>query len=229
MKRHIVLLAALMLCLGGMAAGENAPDLERPMVQVAPEQDCAYRLLPDGTAQMTRYTGAAAQMAVPETLGGVRVSGIGKGAFMNTGVETVVIPEGVVSIAAQAFMGCEQLVSVTLPSTAVVYGANAFEGCTALREITLPEGVRRIPANFCSGCVSLRAVTIPAGVEKIGFDAFRGCEGLEMVSLPSTVKEVGYAAFANCAPALTFAVAPGSRAEVYCIRNGYRCEAAEGF
>lgn len=57
---------------------------------------------------------------------------------------SVVIPEGVHTIQADAFMGNDNIDSVYLPSTLEVIGSSAFEGCGALRSVTIPANVKKI-------------------------------------------------------------------------------------
>lgn len=53
---------------------------------------------------------------------------IEKGAYAGRDdIDKVVIPEGVVEISDEAFIFCDQLVSVTLPSTLKKIGKNAFQ------------------------------------------------------------------------------------------------------
>lgn len=64
----------------------------------------------DGNATITGYKGNAWTLIIPKTLDGHKVVAIGRNAFANSQskayLETVVIPEGVTSIASGAFSGC---------------------------------------------------------------------------------------------------------------------------
>ncbi|MDE6618084.1 MAG: leucine-rich repeat protein [Clostridiales bacterium] len=57
---------------------------------------------------------------------------------------SVVIPEGVHTIQADAFMGNDNIDSVFLPSTLEKIGTDAFKGCGALRSVTIPANVTKI-------------------------------------------------------------------------------------
>lgn len=58
----------------------------------------------DGTCTITDYAGTAAQLTIPETLGGYRVTRIGYGAFYYcTSLESVIIPNGVTAIGERSF------------------------------------------------------------------------------------------------------------------------------
>ena len=54
--------------------------------------------------------------------------------------EIVELPEGLETIAADAFYGNEILEEITLPNSIIEIGENAFGGCTSLRAIYVPNG-----------------------------------------------------------------------------------------
>ena len=55
----------------------------------------AYTLRDDGTAQIVRYTGEEADLAIPDKLDGIAVTAIGPSAFhKNDTLQTLRIPEG---------------------------------------------------------------------------------------------------------------------------------------
>ena len=86
-------------------------------------------------------------------------------------IEKVVISEGVVQICDEAFIFCDQLISVELPSTLKKIGKSAFQECVNLSEIEFPAGIEEIcDAAFCN-CLSLKAPVLPERV-KIGALAF---------------------------------------------------------
>lgn len=67
-------------------------------------------------------------------------------------ITEVIIPDGVTSISANAFSGCENIESVTVPNGVVSIGEYAFSGCTALEEIVIPESVDEIGNGAFYGC-----------------------------------------------------------------------------
>ena len=56
----------------------------------------------------------------------------------------VVIPDGVKSIAEDAFLGCSKLISITIPDSVVSIGCGAFCGFHSLVEITLPGTIKNL-------------------------------------------------------------------------------------
>ena len=116
---------------------------------------------------------------------------IPSGLFYGTGVEKLVIPEGVTEIGSYAFSG-SSLKEVVLPSTLTKIGESAFRD-TQLTSITIPEGVTEIGFGAFMDS-SLKEVVLPSTLTNIGSSAFSGTQ-LKNVSVPSSVREIGSSAF----------------------------------
>ena len=135
---------------------------------------------------------------------------INTGAFDRTGLETLVLPEGVTFLGGNAF-GHAKLKSVSLPSTVAKMtatneksDANPFAFCENLEEIYVAEGnkayksdgncvMRREDNTLVVGC---KASKIPSYTEHIGRFAFQGA-ALESVALPEGVTSIEDYAFAH--------------------------------
>ena len=66
-----------------------------------------YILLPDGTAEIRKYTGEEKELAIPVELDGTKISAIGDYAFSTClSLQSVIIPDNVTSIGDGAFMAC---------------------------------------------------------------------------------------------------------------------------
>ena len=72
---------------------------------------------------------------------------IGIGAFQNSGLVEIEIPDNVTSIGRMCFAGCAVLESVTLPKNLTALGISTFTGCPALKEITVPANVKVIATD----------------------------------------------------------------------------------
>ena len=112
--------------------------------------------------------------------------------------ETIVIPEGITLIPANAFDGNTTLKQITIPSTVKTIGGYAFRNCTALVKAKLSEGLNEIGGYAFYGCTALESMPIPEGVTSIGMYAFCGCTALKSVIIPSTVTSITTKAFYNC-------------------------------
>ena len=79
-------------------------------------------------------------------------------AFRNSGLESLVVPEGVTYINQFAFRDATYLRNIELPSTVKYIGPMAFENCVSLESVTIPTSVKRLGALAFSGCINLRSV-----------------------------------------------------------------------
>ena len=104
---------------------------------------------------------------------------------------SVVIPEWITSIRADAFSGCRRLKSITIPDSVTSIEDYAFFICRSLKSITLPK--RLISIGECSfeGCSNLSGITIPETVRSIEGYAFSGCRKLIAITIPTNVTHVG--------------------------------------
>ena len=113
-------------------------------------------------------------------------------------IKEIVISEGTESIAAQAFMGCTNLIKITLPSTIQTIGQAAFSNCSKLKEVIIPENVAKIEDKAFCGCTNLIKITLPSTIQTIGQAAFSDCSNLEEVTIPENVAKIEDKAFYGC-------------------------------
>ena len=97
--------------------------------------------------------------------GGVLVS-------YNGSLKEVVIPDGVRVIAAEAFLGRDEIETVSFPGSLKVIGEAAFSECRNLRKISLQPGIEKIKDRAFSGCDFLQQVVLPETLKEIGLKAF---------------------------------------------------------
>jgi len=102
----------------------------------------------------------------------------------------IVIPETVTydgttytvtATAANAFLNCKDLTSVTLPSTCTTIGRNCFSGCSALTTSPIPSTVTSVGTGVLKNCSSITEVTIPAGWNKVISEEFSGMTSLKKI------------------------------------------------
>ena len=86
-------------------------------------------------------------------------------------------------IADFAFIGNENLVSVTIPQTVGSIGNSAFAGCTNLASVEMARGVMSIEDNAFENCVALSSVVIPQSMRSIGDNAFEGCTAVKTLTV----------------------------------------------
>ncbi len=97
-------------------------------------------------------------------------------------LESVIIPEGIISIGEWAFSECD-FVSITIPSSVTSIGNYAFSNCSNLETLTFAEGsqLESIGNSVFNNCINLETITIPSSVTSIGNSAFQNCSNLSTV------------------------------------------------
>ena len=100
----------------------------------------------------------------------------------------------ITSIGMYAFVGCNNLTSVSFPNVTII-GENAFRGCYGLTSVSFPN-VTSIGMYAFNGCSGLTSVSFP-NVTSISMYAFVGCNNLTSVSFPN-VTSIGMYAFSTC-------------------------------
>ncbi len=79
----------------------------------------------------------------------------------------VVIPDGVIDVASEAFCKCKGITSVSIPDGVTEIGHRAFQGCKALTSVTLPSTVTIIGEEAFEGCKALENLNSPDNFDKL--------------------------------------------------------------
>lgn len=120
--------------------------------------DFTYSVLPDNTAQITGYSGTAANLIVPDILDGYTVTEIGKLCFSgNITLVSLKLPDTVTRIGTRAFAYCTNLASINYPlhleSAGDGYnGGFLFDG-TRISSITVACPFQNLLLQIPDGCV----------------------------------------------------------------------------
>lgn len=96
------------------------------------------------------------------------------------------------------FQDCSKLESVVIPDSVVSIGNTAFKNCTSLTEVKIGSGVSQLSSDMFLNCTSLKNVVIPSNVKTIGINAFKDCTGLESVIIENGVLKIDNFAFNSC-------------------------------
>ena len=155
------------------------------------------------TGTITKYIESDTVVVIPSKINGVTVETIGHGAFENSAVTSVTIPDSVTAILDRAFANCFQLTNISIPNSVTSIGFSAFEHCTSLKSITLPSSLRNISMFLFHNCSQLTTIHIPDSVLSIQDCAFGNCTRLETIRIPVSVTSIGNLAFANCPNSMT--------------------------
>ncbi len=127
-------------------------------------------------------------------LSGKNIKALGGSVFWNA--------ENEGEAAAYGYKYASDLETIVLPDTLVSIGTSAFAGCFNLKDVVLPKSVTTVSDNafnvYVEGIESKTNVDFTACSELayIGDYAFHGCGGIKELSLPMTVTSVGEYAFA---------------------------------
>jgi hypothetical protein len=121
---------------------------------------------------------------------------------MGTPVKNICIPDSVISIAGDtihqnrgAFSYCSKLETVVIGDGLKTIAERVFHNCTSLTSITIGSSVASIQQNAFLNCSSLSEIVIPSSVISIGEDAFRGCNALQKVTFHEGLQSIGKGAF----------------------------------
>ena len=84
-----------------------------------------------------------------------------------------------------------------IPDGVETIAMNAFYKCSNLKNVILPNSVKFIEDRAFHRCDSLTGIVLGDKVEKIGIDSFSFCTGLKKMFIPQSVKTIGDFAFYN--------------------------------
>ena len=142
--------------------------------------------------------------------GVLTISGKGKiddNVFVDdTGINSVIIEEGITEIGIRSFNNCSNLTKVKLPESLTTLGGLAFGNCQGLTSIKIPAGVKEVKEEWSNGgdrgpfynCKNIKSAVLEKGMERIENRLLQDCTGLESVEIPEGIKEIGNYAFLNC-------------------------------
>lgn len=113
---------------------------------------------------------------------GIKV--LGRDFLRVTGLESVVIPEGVETIEIDALREARNLSDVTLPNTLKTIADNAFFRCEKLESIVLPASVETVGRTAFSYCYGLKSITVLNKDTELADDTFQGIGGITVYGIP---------------------------------------------
>ena len=180
---------------------------------------------------------ALEEVILPDTLRriGINTAISGVGAFSNTNLKTIILPQNVNFLGPYSFEFCSNLRKVKLSDKITTIHNSTFSNCRSLSDIKLPASLLRIEENAFCNCKVLRSVHIPMGTRQIGRQAFYNTS-LAEIYIPPTVTKIGEeskgyilgdSVFGYNTQNLTIYCAAGSEAMNYARKNNIKCAKAQ--
>lgn len=153
-----------------------------------------YEVVPKtNTVRVKSGKKAIGNVVIPET---VKIKGnnyevveIWVGAFQNSAITSIVIPNSVREIMSFAFSYCGSLKEIIIPNGTKSIESHVFANCDMLESIIIPNSVTAIRENAFINCRSLKQITIPNSVCLMEEDIFLNCKGLESIVVPDKSPE----------------------------------------
>ena len=107
----------------------------------------------DSIISLKKYLGKDRRVKI-----GDQVSVIGEGAFKDSDVLEVTIPDSVTKIGKEAFAFCGRMESMILPDSVAEIGDGAFGGCRELVEVYIPKTCTKIGKDAFASCTGITVI-----------------------------------------------------------------------
>lgn len=153
---------------------------------------------------------------------------LGMGAFMESDIEEIILPESLTSIGDECFYFCEKLRQFIMPDSVTKLGFRSLAYCRNLEHLHLSTSLEAIESQNFNKCDNLKCLDVPGSVKTIdasaivwnekGFEKIilhEGVEGITVehgesiflfrkqsvlreINIPSTMKYIITGIFSNC-------------------------------
>ena len=123
-------------------------------------------------------------------------------------ISNIIVKDGVESICGGAFHQTS-IVSLTLPDSVKELGSLSVSSCPNLEHIELSDNIEEIPESALYYNRELRYIHMPQKLKIIGNSAFQWCEKLEQIIIPEGLTAIGERAFAECHSLKKIVIPPG--------------------
>ena len=213
MRKLLILTLALLFCVLSIAFISCEEEEKTTSSSRSESQGLEFKLHPESNAYIVTGIGTCADtnIVIPNTYENKPVTAIGAKAFKDcSSLESIIIPNNVISIGAMAFYDCSWLESVTIEGNASIYN-DAFRGCTSFTSVTIGNSATSI------GYYSFHFSTL---LERINVDEsnpnYKSIDGVlytkdgatlllyppgkknTSFTIPNSVTSIGEQAFYNC-------------------------------
>ncbi len=114
---------------------------------------------------------------------------------VTNGTTSIVIGDGVTSLANRPFSGLKKVTSVKFGKSMTTIPSNVCSGMSSLKTVTFSEGTQIIGKNAFQNCYELGTVKLPSSLQTIENNAFYACLKMTEITIPDSVKTIGDTAF----------------------------------
>ena len=156
------------------------------------------------TIRITRFQGNASRLEVPEQIGGLSVTTIGRKAFLSKKkLRRVVLPITIDMIGDWAFAYCDHLAEIVLPNRRIQFGKAVFMECRELHRIfartyTLEQSEKEFPAELLAAAVTRMDASYLLDIEAAGTEEWIGKWDARLLVLLHTSDQEGYSKQVLC-------------------------------
>ncbi|MBD5585649.1 MAG: leucine-rich repeat domain-containing protein [Clostridia bacterium] len=158
---------------------------------------------------VTGFIDEPEEVVIPESVDGIKVTGIARGAFNGCeSLKSVKIPLTVTAISQGAFKNCPNLIIIEVApdnpeylsagNCIIVKETSTLEIACNGSYITEDFSVKKVASGAFEDLDGLEELNFINGLEEIEEDAFKNCIGLKKIALPETLEKLGGCAFLNC-------------------------------
>lgn len=137
------------------------------------------------SGKLIKYKGISSHVVIPDS---IRI--IGKKSFSDSSIESVMMPNSIIEIEANAFSNCKYLKKITFSDNIKTIGEFAFSNCESLEKIIFPNGLKSIGNFVFWHCKNLEEIYYPDSVEVIGHDINSKCNNLKKVHFSKNAKGI---------------------------------------
>ena len=162
-------------------------------------------VIPARVSSLGAYAFRYTQFTSVEFETGSRVTAIPAQCFsVCLNLKSIVLPEGLTSIAELGLNGCYELETVSFPASLRTLGGGVLQNAKKLTSIVGLENTRvtAIPASFLTGAESLSSISLPANVTSFGASCFADT-GLTSFTFPAGITAIPGSMFAGADKLLT--------------------------
>ena len=182
-----------------------------------------YKLLSDGTIEITDYSGRESSITIPNTIDGHIVSSIGSNAFMYNSATLITFKGTDITLQDDAFFGCKAE-QIYLEANNLVIGKEAFSCCSNIKAFTIKAnnvtikqyafmyakpmttfsweladqnatGTKTVLEEGAFFSSSISSISIPGDELVVGKEAFSCCSDIESFSSSCKTISIGDSAF----------------------------------